>query len=95
MKITLDQTYTIKISNGDEIVARITHEDDDEYHISRPLVVVPSPQGIQMIFGLFTADPEKPVVLNKSAVSMIAPSRQEVCDSYTDRKSTRLNSSHT
>ena len=51
MKITLDQTYTIKISNGDEIVARITHEDDDEYHISRPLVVVPSPQGIQMIFG--------------------------------------------
>ena len=84
MKITLDQTYTIKISNGDEIVARITHEDDDEYHISRPLVVVPSPQGIQMIFGLFTADPEKPVVLNKSAVSMIAPSRQEVCDSYTE-----------
>jgi len=48
MNITLDQTYTIKISNGDEIVARITHEDDDEYHISRPLVVVPSPQGIQM-----------------------------------------------
>ena len=84
MNITLDQTYTIKISNGDEIVARITHEDDDEYHISRPLVVVPSPQGIQMIFGLFTADPEKSVVLNKSAVSMIAPSRQEVCDRYTE-----------
>ena len=82
MNITLDQTYTIKISNGDEIVTRITHVDDDEYHISRPLVVVPSAQGIQMIFGMFTADPDKPVSLNKSAVSMIAPSRQEVCDSY-------------
>ena len=84
MNITLDQTYTIKIANGDEIVTRITHEDDDTYTIGRPLVVVPSPQGIQMIFGMFTADPDKPVSLNKSAVSMCALSRKEVCDSYTE-----------
>lgn len=84
MNIQLDQTYTIKIANGDEIVTRITHEDADTYTIGRPLVVIPNPQGLQMIFGMFTADPEKPVVLNKSAVSMIAPCRQEVCDSYTE-----------
>jgi hypothetical protein len=84
MTIQPNQTYTIKIANGDEIVTRITAESDISYMISRPLVVVPSPQGIQMIFGMFTADPEKPVELNKSAVSMIAPSRQEVCDSYTE-----------
>jgi hypothetical protein len=84
MNIEPNQTYTIKIANGDEIVTRITGENDSTYIISRPLVVMPSPQGIQMIFGMFTADPEKPVELNKSAVSMIAPSRQEVCDSYTE-----------
>lgn len=84
MNIEPNQTYTIKIANGDEIVTRITGEDNSTYMISRPLVVMPSPQGIQMIFGMFTADPEKPVELNKSAVSMIAPSRQEVCDSYTE-----------
>jgi hypothetical protein len=35
-----------------------------------------------MIFALFTADPEKSVTINKSQVSLIAASREEVCDSY-------------
>jgi hypothetical protein len=35
-----------------------------------------------MIFALFTADPEKSVTINKTQVSLIAPSRGEVCDSY-------------
>jgi len=44
--------------------------------------VVPGREGIQMILGLFTADPDKSVTINKSQVSLIAPSREEVCDSY-------------
>jgi hypothetical protein len=82
MKVELDQVYTIKIANGDEIVARITAETDTTYTVTRPLTVVPSQQGIQMIFALFTADPEKSVTINKSQVSLIANSRDEVCDSY-------------
>ena len=82
MNITLDQTYTIKISNGDEIVARITHEDDDEYHISRPLVVVPSPQGIQMIFGMFTADPDKNPTVNTDCVAMYSETDESVRMKY-------------
>ena len=82
MKVELDQVYTIKIANGDELVAKIIAEDDSSYTISRPLTVVPSQQGIQMIFALFTADPEKSVTINKSQVSLIANSRDEVCDSY-------------
>jgi hypothetical protein len=82
MKVELDQVYTIKIANGDEIVARITEETDTTYTINKPLTVVPSPQGIQMIMSLFTANPDKTVALNKTQVSLIAPSRDEVCDSY-------------
>jgi hypothetical protein len=82
MKVELDQVYTIKIANGDEMVARITAETDDTYTATRPLTVVPGREGIQMIFALFTADPEKSVTINKTQVSLIAPSRGEVCDSY-------------
>lgn len=82
MKIELDQIYTIKISNGDEIVTKIVAEDSDSYTINKSLTVVPGPQGIQMIFSLFTADPEKPYQLNKQACTMIAPARDEVRDSY-------------
>jgi hypothetical protein len=35
-----------------------------------------------MMNSLFTADPEKHVAINKQQISLIAPSREEVCDSY-------------
>ena len=82
MKIELDQVYTLKIANGDEIVARITAEDDTTYTVTKPLTVIPGPQGINMMNSLFTADPDKNVTINKQQVSVVAPSREEVCDSY-------------
>ena len=82
MKVELDQVYTLKIANGDEMVAKITAEDDTTYTVTRPLTVVPGPQGINMIHSLFTANPDKNVTINKTQVSLIAPSREEVCDSY-------------
>ena len=63
-------------------MAKITAEDAGTYTVGRPLTIVPGRDGIQMIFSLFTADPEKSVTINKSQVSLIAPSRDEVCDSY-------------
>jgi hypothetical protein len=82
MKVELDLVYTIKIANGDEIVARITQETDTTYAVTKPLTVVPGPQGINMMNSLFTADPDKLVTINKQQISLIAPSREEVCDSY-------------
>jgi hypothetical protein len=82
MKVELDQVYTIKIANGDEIVARVTQETDTTYAVTKPLTVVPGPQGINMMNSLFTADPDKLVTINKQQISLIAPSREEVCDSY-------------
>lgn len=84
MKVELDQVYTLKIANGDEMVAKITAEDDLTYTVSRPLTVVPGPQGINMIHSLFTANPDKNVTINKQQVSCIAVSRDEVQDSYTE-----------
>ena len=82
MNIELDQVYTFKIANGDELVTRIIAEDDTTYTVARPLTVVPGREGIQMIFSLFTADPDKNVTINKQQVSLIALSRDEVQDSY-------------
>jgi hypothetical protein len=82
MKIELDQVYTLKIANGDEIIAKITAEDDTTYTVAKPLTIVPSQQGINMMNSLFTADPDKSVTINKTQVSMISLSREEVCDSY-------------
>ena len=82
MKVEQDKVYTFKIANGDELVARIIAEDDTTYTVAWPLTVVPGREGIQMIFSLFTADPDKNVTINKQQVSLIALSRDEVQDSY-------------
>ena len=36
MTIELDRVYTIKIANGDEIIAKITAEDDATYTALKP-----------------------------------------------------------
>jgi hypothetical protein len=82
MKIEIDEIYTFKISNGDEIVAKIIEQDDTTYTITKPLTVIPGAQGINMIHSLFTANPDKNVTINKLQVSLIANSRDEVKDSY-------------
>jgi hypothetical protein len=83
MQLEKELIYTIKISNGDEIVTKVIDIDEDgNYIVSKPLTVVPGPQGIQMIMSLFTANPDKNYQLNKSQCSMIALSRDEVRDSY-------------
>lgn len=82
MKVEIDQVYSIKISNGDEIVAKIIEETADYYTVQRPLVIIPSQQGIQMLNALFTAHPDKSVTINKRQVSMISMARDEVRDSH-------------
>ena len=82
-QIEKDLIYTIKIANGDEIVSKIVDIDSEgNYIIQKPLTIVPTREGIQMIASLFTANPDKNASLNKSQCSMIALSRDEVRDSY-------------
>jgi hypothetical protein len=78
----IDEIYTIRLSNGDEIVTKIIGETETEYEISKPLTVIPGPQGIQLVMSLFTAEPDKMVILQKGHISMIAPSQDRVRDGY-------------
>lgn len=78
----MNEVYVIKTSFGDELVTRITAEAEDHYTVTAPLSVIASPQGIQMISGVFTADPDKEVTLFKRHCAVIAQPRQEVADGY-------------
>ena len=84
MKVELDQVYTLKIANGDEIVAKITEQTDTTYTVTKPLTVIPGPQGINMMNSLFTANPDKSVTIYKAQVALVALARDEVVDSYVE-----------
>lgn len=85
MNFQVNAIYSIKIANGDEIVARVSAlPDDHTLCVTQPLTVVPSAQGIQLMPSLFTTDLDAEITINISNISMWAPAREQVCDSYTE-----------
>ena len=82
MQVEKDRVYTFKLTNADEIVAKITEITDVAYIVEQPLSAVPTEKGIQLIYTVFTGNPKENVTINKTAVAMICQTRDEVCDHY-------------
>ena len=80
--LKLDEIYTFKLTTGEEITAKVVNKFEGEIEISHPIAMVISPQGLQMVPGLFSANQEKTVLLNKSSWAMIAETREDVRNSY-------------
>lgn len=82
MNIETDKIYTFKLNTGEELVARIEQINHDHLVIEHPILTVLSPQGLQMMPGLFSANMDKKVQLNNSSWAMIAETRDDVRDSW-------------
>ena len=65
---------SMKLVNGDELVAKMVLETADSYLLSRPCTVIPSAQGMGLVQSMFTADVAKDISINKQHVMMAAPS---------------------
>ena len=85
MKIpTNDTITTIKISTGEEVVARIKDQDEHTVTLDRPVVIMVSQQGLA--FGAFipTMDSVDGVTINKSAIVGIGPCLEKVATEYSN-----------
>jgi hypothetical protein len=78
-----NDTITIKTMAGEEIVARLVEENDKTVKVHKPMTIVASGQGIGLGPFAFTLNPSTDVVLNKSAVLMIAKTDKEMASQYT------------
>jgi hypothetical protein len=72
---------SIKIINGDEIIARYESEDDSTITINRPLALTMGQGGLGMIHWVFLGDAET-ITLQKSHVFFVIPSKKEAADQY-------------
>lgn len=82
MNIEKDKVYTFKLTNADEIVAKVVDITENGYILSQPLSAVPTEKGLQLIYTVFTGDPKENATINKTAVAMICQTRDEVSDHY-------------
>lgn len=78
----INQIYTFKLLTGEEFVARLTAIESDHMLIESPILTVLSPQGLQMMPALFSANQDKIVRLNTSSWAMIAECRDDVRNSW-------------
>jgi len=47
MNIETNKVYTLKLTNADEVVAKVIEDNTDHYVVENPLSAVPTEKGIQ------------------------------------------------
>ena len=82
MNLKTNTVYTFKLNTGEELVAKLTAINADHLVVQHPILTVLSPQGLQMMPGLFSANMEHEIRLNNSSWAMIAETRDDVRDSW-------------
>ena len=82
MKLETNTIYSFKLNTGEELVAKIVELNQDHLLIEHPILTVLSPQGLQMMPGLFSANLDKSIRLNNSSWAMIAETREDVRNSW-------------
>jgi hypothetical protein len=68
--VTKGEVITLKLTSGEEIVAKLSEETDTHYKLSRPMVIGQGPQGPGLMPYLFTVSPDKVIGLLKTTVTV-------------------------
>ena len=76
------EIVTIKLTSGEEVLAKLVEDGPLFYKLSRPMVLSMGPQGIGMIPYLLTANPDKDIKLFKSTVTVIEATEKQFADAY-------------
>ena len=78
---TSGDIVSLKLVNGDEIIARFEEESADTIKITRPLATTIGQQGLGMIPWLFLGETET-FTLNKKHVFIVVASKAEAAKQY-------------
>jgi hypothetical protein len=79
--IAAGDVVSIKLVNGDEIIARLEADDQNGITINRPLALTMSGQGLGMIPWVFLGDRDT-MTLKKEHVFVMVPSKKDAADQY-------------
>ena len=75
-------TVSIKLTSGEEIVARVTEEKADSWIVHKPLTLMQGPNGLVLGQWMITCDPAQDVSIPKSNVMVITKTLEEHAKRY-------------
>ncbi len=80
--VTEGEIVTIKLTSGEELIAKLVEDGPVYLKLSKPLVLSMSPQGIGMVPYLFTVSPDKEIKLFKATITVIEATDKPFADQY-------------
>jgi uncharacterized alpha/beta hydrolase family protein len=80
--VSTGEVITLKLTSGEELVARLDEETETHYKLSKPMVIGMGQQGPGLMPYLFTVSPEKVIPLLKTTVTVAVPSDKVFADQY-------------
>ncbi len=75
--VAVGEVITVKLTSGEEIVAKLTEETASYYKLSKPMVIGMGQKGPGLMPYLFTVNPDKDIKLLKQTVT-VAEATDEV-----------------
>ncbi len=79
--VTAGDVVSIKLVNGEEIIARLEEETSEHVKVSKPLAVTLGPQGLGMIPFMFLSAKDT-VTLKQSHILAMGSSKKDAADQY-------------
>lgn len=69
--VSVGEVITLKLTSGEELVAKLVEETATHYKLSRPMVIGMGQQGPGLMPYLFTVNPEKEIKISKTALTVV------------------------
>lgn len=81
------EVITLKLTSGEEIVAKLVEDGPNHYKLSKPMVIGMGPKGPGLMPYLFTVNPDKDVRLQKSTVTVAEATDEDFAKQFLETTS--------
>ena len=78
-------TVSLKLTSGEELVARLDDETTTHYQLHKPMVLVANQQGLGLAPFMFSVSPDSKFKINASAVTCVLKTEKELASQYTQQ----------
>ena len=81
-------TVSLKLSSGEEIVARLDKETPKEYTLKKPMVLIMQAEGLGLAPYMYSVSPDAKFNILANTVSCVAKTEGEIAKQYMASTST-------
>ncbi len=79
-------SVTIKLTSGEEVIARFDSEDDSSLYISKPVTLAGNAQGMSFVPWMISSLPDR-IRLNKSAIITYGHTQEQIAKAFIEATS--------